>query len=133
MVSAINSFKSKLQFWKENLSKRSLDHFPRMKKVIGENSFDPNLFIGHLQKLLEQFENRFQQFSIIEPVASFFVNPFNPQINISEVANSMGKIIQEEASSIEDEILNIQTDIVLKSCGLNENIWNLAEDKKYPF
>ncbi|GFT48429.1 hypothetical protein NPIL_10941 [Nephila pilipes] len=56
---------------------------------------------------------------------------FNPQINISEVANPKGEIIQEEESSIEDEILNIQTDIILKSWGLNENIWNLAEDKKY--
>ncbi|GFW64803.1 hypothetical protein TNCV_4451051 [Trichonephila clavipes] len=93
--------------------KDSLDHFRRIKKVIGEDLCAPSSFIGHLQKLLEQFKNRFQLFSIILLVASF-MNTFNPQMNISEVANSMGKITEEEASSIEDEILNIRTDTALK-------------------
>lgn len=119
-------------FWINNISNNSLVHFPRMKKVIGENVVDLNLFVTHLKKLLKQFESRFQQFSIIEPVVTFYLNPFNAHTDVTLIADFIAKMLQEEASKIEEEILKIQNDIILKSNELNESIWNLAAITKYP-
>lgn len=77
----------------------------------------------------QQFKNRLQQFSIIEPVALFFVNLFNPQIDVFEIL--WGKLFRKKHLQLK-MILNIQTDIVLKLCTLNKNIWNEPVDKKYP-
>ncbi|KAG8236400.1 hypothetical protein J437_LFUL014921 [Ladona fulva] len=49
-------------------------HFPNMKKMTNDGNFEG--FTGHLKKLMNQFEKRFQDFSCLEPLVSVFVNPF---------------------------------------------------------
>lgn len=131
MISSIKAFKAKLQFWINNFSKKSLLHFPRMNKVIGEKNFDQKIYISHLEKLLHQFDIRFKQFTSVEPVATFFVNPFSTQFDISEIAKSIGELLQEESVKIEEEILNFKNDVILKSYSTAEHFWNLVNDKKY--
>jgi menaquinone-dependent protoporphyrinogen IX oxidase len=81
---------------------------------------NPSAFVGHLQTLLEEFEKRFQQFTPIEPVAAFFVNPFTCQIDVTETAAYIGRLIQERAEELELEILDLQN-YVLKSYATHEN------------
>ncbi|MGL6121402.1 MAG: hypothetical protein ACRC0V_12975 [Fusobacteriaceae bacterium] len=132
MISSIKGFKAKLQFWKNNFEAESLTHFPRMKKIFNNDQTKFLKFISCLANLYKEFECRFEQFSIIDPIVTFFINPFNSNIDITKLANSMGQILQKESDKIEIEILNIQNDIMLQSIGLNEKFWNIVDAKKYP-
>ncbi|CAM2114566.1 unnamed protein product [Caretta caretta] len=107
---------------------KSLIHFPSMKKVVCDSDFNPSPFVIHIQTLLEQSEKRFQQFTTIEPVVAFLVNPFTCQIEVTEMATSIVSLIQERIEDVEWEILDLQNDIVLKSCATDENF----DRKKFP-
>jgi hypothetical protein len=101
-----------------------------MNKMVCESNFSPSPFVGHLQTLLEEFEKRFQQFTAIEPVVTSFVNPFTCQIEVTETAASIGRLIQTRAEELELEILDLKNDVVLKSYATHENIWNLVDREK---
>ncbi|KAK9703771.1 hypothetical protein QE152_g29109 [Popillia japonica] len=75
MISSVKSFKAKLDLLISHLQINSLVHFPHMKKMLGNNELDGSLFIKHLQVLKKQFEERFLQFTLIEPIVSFCINP----------------------------------------------------------
>uniref|UniRef100_K7GCV0 Uncharacterized protein n=1 Tax=Pelodiscus sinensis TaxID=13735 RepID=K7GCV0_PELSI len=102
MIGSVKSFKAKLILWMSHMKTKSLVHFPSMKKMVCDSDFNPSPFVIHIQTLLEQFEKRFQQFTIIEPVVAFLVNPFTSQIEV-------------RTEEVELEILDLQNDIVLKS------------------
>ncbi|XP_044306557.1 general transcription factor II-I repeat domain-containing protein 2-like isoform X2 [Varanus komodoensis] len=131
MIASVNSFKSKLRLWKSHLQIKSLLPFPSMRQVIGESDFNNLPFVSHLETLEEQFHARFQQFTDIEPVVSFFENPFSP-IDVTETAVSIGELCQTGVEEIELEIIELQNDLVLKSNSAQDNFWNLVDSQKFP-
>ncbi|XP_075768584.1 general transcription factor II-I repeat domain-containing protein 2A-like [Pelodiscus sinensis] len=132
MIGSVKSFKAKLILWMSHMKTKSLVHFPSMKKMVCDSDFNPSPFVIHFQTLLQQFEKRFQQFTIIEPVVAFLVNPFTSQIEVTEMATSIASLVQVRTEEVELEILDLQNDIVLKSCATDENFWNLIDQKKFP-
>lgn len=132
MIGSVNSFKAKLILWIAHLQMKSLVHFPNMKKMAGNTEINVSLFIKHLQVLQEQFEKRFQQFTIIEPMVSFFINPFTCKTNIMEVAAYIAEVVQVKAEELELEILDLQSDLMLKSLISDEDFWNTVDRKKFP-
>uniref|UniRef100_A0A8C5SPD7 SCAN box domain-containing protein n=1 Tax=Laticauda laticaudata TaxID=8630 RepID=A0A8C5SPD7_LATLA len=131
MISSVHSFKSKLRLWKSHLQVKSLLPFPSMKQVVGDSDFNNAPFVGYLETLEEQFHARFQQFTSIEPVVSFFENPFSP-INVAETAVAIGELCQALVEEVEMEIVGLQNDIILKSNTSHANFWNLVDAQKFP-
>ena len=79
---------------------------------------------------MEQFGSRFQQFTIIEHVATFLVNPFTTQVVMTETAESIAELHQAETSEIEEEIIDFQNDLILKTRDSDEIFWNLVDKDK---
>uniref|UniRef100_A0A8D0B0Q1 SCAN box domain-containing protein n=1 Tax=Salvator merianae TaxID=96440 RepID=A0A8D0B0Q1_SALMN len=131
MITSINAFKDKLRLWKSHLQRKSLLFFPSMKQVIGESDFDDAPFVGYLQVLEEQFHVQFQQLADIEPVVSFFANPFSP-LDVPEAALAIGELCQAGVEETELEIVDLQNDVGLKSHASHDNFWNLAASQKFP-
>ncbi|KAG8222172.1 hypothetical protein J437_LFUL001263 [Ladona fulva] len=94
MIGSVNSFKAKLGLWISHLQMKSLVHFPNMKKMIGDIEIDLSSFVVNLQSLQNQFEKRFQQFTTIEPMVIFFVNPFTCQVNVTKMAAQIAELVQ---------------------------------------
>ncbi|XP_062998575.1 general transcription factor II-I repeat domain-containing protein 2-like [Elgaria multicarinata webbii] len=131
MITSVNAFKGKLRLWKSHLQIKSLILFPSMRQVVGESDFNNLPFVSHLETLEEQFHARFQQFTDIEPVVSFFENPFSP-VDITETAVAIGELCQTGVEEIELEIVDLQNDLVLKSNSSHDNFWSLVDSQKFP-
>jgi hypothetical protein len=101
-----------------------------MKKMVGESK--PFSVCWPPSNTSAGVRKEFQQFTAIEPVAAFFVNPFTCQIDVTETSAYIGRHIQERAEELELEILDLQNDVVLKSYASNENFWNLVDREKFP-
>lgn len=59
---------------------KSLEHLSSMKKLVYDSDFNPSPLINLIQKLLEQYKKRFQQFINTEPAVALFINPFYSNI-----------------------------------------------------
>ncbi|ETE64107.1 hypothetical protein L345_10125, partial [Ophiophagus hannah] len=70
-------------------------------------------------------------FTSIEPVVSFFENPFSP-IDVAETAVAIGELCQALVEEVEMEIVGLQNDIILKSNTSHANFWNLVDAQKFP-
>ncbi|KAK5648776.1 hypothetical protein RI129_003668 [Pyrocoelia pectoralis] len=118
MIRSVNSFKAKLALLISDLQIKSLVHFPHMKKMLGNNKLNVLLFIETLQVLQKQFEERFLQFTNIQPIVSFCINPFtlpNKCNGTSHMYCSIADLVQGKAEKLELEILDLKNDILLKS------------------
>jgi hypothetical protein len=102
-----------------------------MSEAGTEENFEPLPFVGHLENLKEEFQRRFQEFSSIETVIQFVVNPFNA-VDVSETATLTANLFQADVGELELEIINIQSDIVLQSYSKEKNFWKLVDGMKYP-
>ncbi|KAG0420183.1 General transcription factor II-I repeat domain-containing protein 2B, partial [Dictyocoela muelleri] len=114
MISIVNAFKFKLSFWIDQLKENNLTHFSNLKLIC--NNFDDieeiNFFIPYLETLSKEFDSRFAEFKILEPVASYFLNPFalledGIVLKICEYFNFHDKI-----SEIEMEIIDLKEDLI---------------------
>ncbi|GFT83595.1 general transcription factor II-I repeat domain-containing protein 2 [Trichonephila clavipes] len=82
MISAVNSFKCKLELLKAHLLKNSLSHFQNVKRIIENlnlsvDEFDTTSYIKTIDTLIIEFSSRFQDFLPLKSAIPFFVNPFN--------------------------------------------------------
>ncbi|GFQ74704.1 uncharacterized protein TNCT_143011 [Trichonephila clavata] len=101
----------------QKLSSITTDGAPAMTEII--------------DKLIEEFSSRFEDFAALEPVLRFFINPFNvTEDDVLEIVS-----VYFELHNIEDlelEIINLQSDIILKAHSNDKMFWNLVDENKYP-
>lgn len=106
-----------------------------MKKMLGYNELSGSLFIKQLQvfKKKKQFEERFLQFTFIEPIIFLYQSFYLLKKN---KCNGNGYIIadfiQDKTEEIKLENLNMKNDIMLKSL-ISEDFRNTVEKEKFPF
>lgn len=117
-INFIKAFKDKMLFWIFKLNENSLAYFDMGKN--GEDNFNLSSFIIHFEKLSKQFENRFEQFTILEFMTCFCVNRFISQIQITQMVKSIAVLVLAKSPEIQEEILELQNDI-LKFYVTNEN------------
>lgn len=136
MISAVNAFKCKLVLLKSHLLKKSLSHFPNIKYTVeslnlNNENFTATSYLEIIDKLIEEFSSRFEDFAALEPVLRFFINPFNvTEDDVLEIVS-----VYFELHNIEDlelEIINLQSDIILKAHSNDKMFWNLVDENKYP-
>ncbi|XP_071041390.1 general transcription factor II-I repeat domain-containing protein 2-like [Parasteatoda tepidariorum] len=82
MISAVNAFKCKLVLLKSHRLKKSLSHFPNIKYTVeslnlNNENFTATSYLEIIDKLIEEFSSRFEDFAALESVLRFFINPFN--------------------------------------------------------
>ncbi|KAG8233889.1 hypothetical protein J437_LFUL005216 [Ladona fulva] len=66
---------------------------PMKARTTGDVEIDLSSFVVNLQSLQNQFEKRFQQFTTIQPMVTFFVNPFTCQVNVTKMAAHIAELV----------------------------------------
>ena len=117
MISDINAFITKLEFWEQNQKNRDTKHFPILSEKISKNLLEPydskyNMEI--VSNLKENFKNRFKDFSKIALVTQFVVSPFM-DIDIQQFATCVMNNFGEDIAVTEMELITFQSDLALKS------------------
>jgi hypothetical protein len=113
MIGTIDSFKGKLQLWKTQLTKGVLTHFPSVQSR-ADGTFDASVYIPCIDKLLKEVERIFKDFERMKFTVSFITNQFQER-DISESAELISSVFKENVSDLELEIINLQTDLSLKT------------------
>ncbi|KAL2087224.1 hypothetical protein ACEWY4_018283 [Coilia grayii] len=78
-----------------------------------------------------QSDKRFQDFALLEPIATFMCNPFGEDTEVDSLASNIATLFHMNAPAVEDEMLTLQSDIRLKSRAHGQ-FWNLLTEEKYP-
>jgi hypothetical protein len=130
MTGPIDSFKGRLNLWKTQLMKNVITHFPSVQSL-ADDKFDTSVYILCTDKLLKEFEGKFIQFGRIKFTVSFIINLFQER-DISERAELISSVFKENLSELELEIINLQTDLSLKTIMNDTNFWNLVPSAQYP-
>lgn len=117
---------------KSHLLKKSLSHFPNIKHTVESlNLNNENLiatsYLEIKDKQIEEISSRFEDFETLEPVIRFFINPFN--VSEGDVFEIVSVTCFED---LELEIINLQSDIILKAHSNDKMFWNLGNENKYP-
>lgn len=134
MISAVNAFKAKLGFWTTHLNGRRLTHFPNLEKmsqtIKDKDAFQPEQYCAHLDKVATEFNRRFGELDVMEDIAAFVSNPFQP-IDVEKIAAKFhqGFALQ---SGVDMEILDLQNDLELKARSRESDFWGLVSREKFP-
>ncbi|XP_070400503.1 general transcription factor II-I repeat domain-containing protein 2-like [Nothobranchius furzeri] len=137
MISAVNAFKAKMNIFSVHLQKKRVLHFPAVQSVLNDNAsasetFDKvvDKYSEVINRLGQEFENRFRDFDQLEPCVSFISNPF-VQVEIACIAEQLSATFSLNAGEVEIEIITLQNDLHLKAHQSEPNFWCLVDTEKY--
>uniref|UniRef100_A0A8C6L134 DUF4371 domain-containing protein n=1 Tax=Nothobranchius furzeri TaxID=105023 RepID=A0A8C6L134_NOTFU len=137
MISAVNAFKAKMNIFSVHLQKKRVLHFPSVQSVLNDNAsasetFDKvvDKYSEVINRLGQEFENRFHDFDQLEPCVSFISNPF-VQVEIACIAEQLSATFSLNAGEVEIEIITLQNDLHLKAHQSEPNFWCLVDTEKY--
>jgi hypothetical protein len=130
MISTIESFRGKLKLWKTQLMKGVLTPVPTIQSH-ADGTFDAPVYILCIDKVLKEFERRFKDFEHMKFTVSFITYPFQER-DVSESAELISSVFKENISELELDIINLQTDLSLKTRVNDTNIWNLVPSAQCP-
>ncbi|XP_057190131.1 general transcription factor II-I repeat domain-containing protein 2-like [Triplophysa rosa] len=136
MISSVNAFKRKLQLLTSKLQRHELGNFQNIASELHKQGKEPaqldsERYIEQIEKVRSDFDKRFQDFALLEPVATFMCFPFRDEHEVESLATDMGKLFQMNPSALENEILALQTDIEVKARASGQ-FWDLLAEEKYP-
>ncbi|XP_060762621.1 general transcription factor II-I repeat domain-containing protein 2A-like [Neoarius graeffei] len=136
MISTVNAFKGKLKLLSSKIQRNDLGNFSNLASELnnqGKDSteFDSACYAEQIDTVLSDFDRRFQDFALLEPVAMFMCFPFQEDAEVDVLASKISTMFQLSSAEVEDEILTLQADINLKSRA-NEQFWSLLTEEKYP-
>ncbi len=77
-----------------------------------------------IDNCLSEFDRRFQDFAVLEPVATFMCYPFREDVEVDSLASKIAMLFHLNSSGVEEEILTLQADTELKSRAHGQ-FWNL--------
>uniref|UniRef100_K7EWQ4 Uncharacterized protein n=1 Tax=Pelodiscus sinensis TaxID=13735 RepID=K7EWQ4_PELSI len=138
MLSAVNAFKLKLGLWSSELEKKTLHDFPSLGGILEkinekEKWFHPENFCAHLKKLADEFNRRFQELDVMEPIVMFVLNPFLQVEDIRGLATKFHQGFHLQSNGLNMEIITMQNDIELKVRAKDSDFWRMVNREKYPF
>ncbi|XP_068121767.1 general transcription factor II-I repeat domain-containing protein 2A-like [Hyperolius riggenbachi] len=136
MISSVNAFKRKLQHLSSKLQRHELNNFKNLNsEVLAQQracaQLDISRYNDQISSCLSEFDRRFLDFAVIEPVATFMCYPFCNEADIDSLALKISTLFHFNPSKVEDEMLTLQADIELKSRATGK-FWNLLMEEKYP-
>jgi hypothetical protein len=107
-----------------------LTHFPSVQSR-ADDTFDASVYILCIDKLLKDFEIRFKDFEGMKFTVSFITNPFQER-DISDSIELISSVFKENVSELEPEIIDLQTDLSLKTRVDVTDFWNLVPSAQCP-
>uniref|UniRef100_A0A096MF30 HAT C-terminal dimerisation domain-containing protein n=1 Tax=Poecilia formosa TaxID=48698 RepID=A0A096MF30_POEFO len=136
MISSVNAFKRKMQHQPSKLQRHDLTNFQNVASELemkGKTSeqLDSARYTEQIENCLSEFDSHFQDFALLEPVATFMCYPFWEDAEVDSLASNIAMMFHLNSSGVENEILTLQADIELKSRAHGQ-FWNLLTEGKYP-
>uniref|UniRef100_A0A096MGU2 DUF4371 domain-containing protein n=1 Tax=Poecilia formosa TaxID=48698 RepID=A0A096MGU2_POEFO len=109
MISSINAFKRKMQ----HLQRHDLTNFQNVAlelEMQGKTSeqLDTARYTDQIENCLSEFDGRFQDFALLEPVATFMCYPFWEDAEVDSLASKIATMFDLNSSGVENEILTLQ-------------------------
>lgn len=133
----ISSVKAKMSIFSMHLQRKKVLHFPSVQSVLKGNAsasetFDKaaEKYFQVINRLGQEFENRFCDFDQLEPCVSFISNPFM-QVDTTCIAEQLSVTFNLDVGQVEIEIVTLQNDLHLKANQAAPNFWCLADTEKY--
>ena len=137
MISALNAFKAKMNIFSVHLQRKKMLHFPSVQSVLKDNAsaseaLDKNAekYCQVINRLGQEFEDRFCDLDQLEPCVSFISNPFMNK-DITDIAEQLSATFNLDAGQVEIEIVTLQNDLHLKAHQAAPNFWSLVDTEKY--
>lgn len=137
MISSVNAFKAKMSIFSMHLQRKKVLHFPSVQSVLKDNASASETFDKAAEKysqvinrLGQEFENRFCDFDQLEPCVSFISNPFM-QVDTTCIAEKLSATFNLDVGQVEIEIVTLHNDLHLKANQDASNFWCLADTEKY--
>ena len=84
-----------------------MKYHPYFHILLSYHLFDENC--------LSDFDKRFQDFALLEPIATFMCYPFREDVEVDLLASKIAALVSLNTSAVEEEILTVQADIEFKS------------------
>lgn len=137
MISALNAFKAQMSIFSAHLQRKKVLHFPSLQMVLNENASASEIFdnaaenyVQVINRVGQEFENRFCDLGKLEPCVSFVSNPFM-NVDTTSTAEQLSAMFSLDAGQVEMEIVTLQNDIHLKAHQAAANFWGLVDTEKY--
>ena len=137
MISAVNAFKAKMNIFSAQVEKKKILHFSSVQTALKDNvsasaALDEVVakYSQVINRLGQEFEDRFCDFEKLEPCVSFITNPFMC-VDVTSTAQQLSDLFSLSATDVEMEILTLQNDINLKAHQSAPNFWCLVDKEKY--
>lgn len=137
LISSVNSFRAKLKLWISHVEKNIWRHFPdisselqQQKKIVMDAS-QVEKFSRHLTLLLCEFDKRFESFQELSPIVSIVANPFAVS-DVEIAAETIASFLSGEISSVENELLSLQNNVMLRGRASDPMFWRLVSAEEFP-
>ena len=97
MISSVNTFKCKLQLLSTKLHCHDLHYFKYLNSELvlqrkTTAQFNNARYITQVQSLTSEFDKRFIDFALVEPIATYMCFPFATDINVEDIASKIGAL-----------------------------------------
>lgn len=130
----IFSFQVKLQLFQKDISEKTLNHFPRLKKVTVDCDLKAlDMYKTKLCSLFDDFQIRFADLKSLKPSFAFLLNPFG--IDVIKNGFPLLKCILFETTKGELQLIELQADEGLKMLHVSANsineFWKNVPSEKY--
>lgn len=119
------------------LQRKKVLLFPSMQVVLNDKASASGAFDKAVEKysqvinrLGQEFENRFRDFDQLEPCVSFISNSFM-QVDMTCIAGQLSATFNLDAGQVEFEILMLENDLHLKAHQGAPNFWYLVDTEKH--
>ncbi len=135
MISSINAYKAKFIMLIEDLQQNNLNHFPNMSDHLQKHqncNYNMEKYVAEIKKVIEDFEVRFKDFEKVKIIVQYLSFPFKKDLNIKHTATKISDIFHFEKNALENEIITLQTDLILQARELEEDFWKYVNQEKYP-
>jgi len=134
MLSSIRGFQQYLGILSNNLAAREFRHFPHLLKFFNENpelmEQDLEKYEMEIDKVSNEMTFRFKDLHEMELIITFINNPFQENLNVTEISSKISNLLTVNQAEVDLEIINLQNDLALKALN-GEIVWKFTS-KNFP-
>ncbi|XP_072769214.1 general transcription factor II-I repeat domain-containing protein 2-like [Nerophis lumbriciformis] len=99
MISSVNSFKQKMKHLSSKLQRHDLANFQNLASELEMQGkacvqLDSARYTEQIDNCLSEFDKRFQDFSLLEPVATFMCYPFREDAEVDSLASQIATLLE---------------------------------------
>ena len=103
MISSVNAFKGKMQHLSSKLRRHDLANVQNRASELEMQGkacvqLDSARYTEQIDKCLSEFDKRFQDFSLLEPVAAFMCYPFREVAEVYSLASKISTLFHLNSS-----------------------------------